>query len=224
MGARSIVLAAILGFAASGCGSDTSTTSTHPSSGSQLSLRAAPRDLVHACKVAATKVTLPVVYCPPRVPSGQLIVGFHGPFGTGDLRSYVVSAESHSLPAPYVRKAKRQGQPYPPPGHWLVSAAKPPAKERSFIRKTDMGRQVATEMIDGVKAAIYLVPEGGMALDSGHVVILWTLGGIAYTMSVHSHVNRNVAEGMAQALISEMHRCPRSQLPRPRCALAIPTH
>lgn len=125
-------------------------------------------------------------------------------------------------PHPNIRRAHKTGKDYPPPGHWLVAAWRPPSGLRSFLR-SEAARRVDTEQVSGVSATVLLVPPGAMAQDSAHAVVVWRLQGVGYAASVHGHTNEGIARAIARALISEMVRCPRAATSEPGCHLAIPT-
>lgn len=183
-------------------------------------LQQAPSTYVGACRKAAQRTTLSPLYCPPVIPDGELVVDSAGPFGSGQLDSYVISARSPDLPAPYVRKAKRQGRPYPPPGHWVITASGQPHETLRFIRATEGGREISKQTIGGTTTRTFVVPSGASALDAGHVIIYWQRGDVAYTVSVHAPVNELLARAVAGALIEQMARCP---APTPDCRLTLPT-
>lgn len=211
-----------------GCGSDQGSAedvaALQPPHQTPEALQPVPKPYVDACWKAAEQTTLPVLYCPPIVPDGRLVIGSAGPFGSGQLDSYVVSAQSLSLPAPYVKKVKRQGRPYPPPGHWVITAWGDPGEALDFIRKTENGRETDTGTAEGVQTRTFTVPAGAYALDAGHVVVYWEWKGAAYTVSVHAHVNEPVARAMARALIEQMARCPEpASSPDSECGLTLPT-
>jgi hypothetical protein len=215
------------------------TSKVPPPNPSQLGLRSPPPKLVNACHDLATKkqtaatpgatvgplpadTALALVYCPPAIPRGDLTLGSVGPFGRGDTHTYYISALSPSLPHPYIKRARKKGEDYPPAGHWVVSATRPPSDQRSFLREEGAHR-VGRENVNGVSATVLLVPSGAAAEDSGHAVVYWQFHGVGYTASVHGYTNRGVAEAMARALISEMLRCPSTAGSDSGCQLVIPT-
>src|SRR6478672_1907805 len=148
IGLLSIVAAASAG--AVGCGGGGGTSTVPAPDPSQLGLRSPPAKLVNACHdLAAGKLpadtsvhalklpadtSVPLVYCPPAVPRGNLTLDYVGPFGRGDTHTYYIDALSPSLPHPYIERARKEGKDYPPAGHWLVSASRPPSDQRSFLR------------------------------------------------------------------------------------------
>jgi hypothetical protein len=177
-----------------GCGGGGGTSTVPAPDPSQLGLRSPPAKLVNACHDLATNklpadTSLPLVYCPPAVPRGDLTLVSVGPFGRGDTHTYYINVLSPSLPHPYIERARKKGTDYPPPGHWLVSASRPPSDQRSFLRD-EGARRVGSEEVGGVSATVQLVPSGAAAEDSGHAVVYWQFHGVGYTASVHGHTNR----------------------------------
>jgi hypothetical protein len=226
---RWIGLLSVLGAlgGAVGCGGGGGTSTVPAPNPSQLGLRSPPTKLVKACHDLATNklpadTSLPLVYCPPAVPRGHLTLGYVGPFGTGDPKTYAFNALSPSLPHPYIARARREGKDYPPAGHWVVSASRPPSHLRSFLR-SEGAHRVGSEEVNGVSATVLLVPSGAAAEDSGHAVVYWQFHGVGYTASVHGHSNQRVAKAMARALISEMVRCPSAAGSQSGRELVIPT-
>jgi hypothetical protein len=94
----------------------------------------------------------------------------------------------------------------------VIGAYLPPATGRGLIRTR----------LDGRLATIYRLPEWS-SFYSGHVVIEWRQGGLAFQVSMHGHHNLKRTKLMSRALMREVTHCPseKGQSPNDRCRLVF---
>jgi hypothetical protein len=164
-------------------------------------LAAAPPVVVELCRalkrdLRAAGSSWPVE-CPPRVPAGGVdnaeLSGLFSQSGFGP--GYIINLFSPSL-----RGSQVSG------GHWTVAAGSM-IYMRRWIRRSATGSIAGKltpstqTMIGGVRVRRYVVPSGGDALYSGHVIFEWRRGKADVMLSVHDPRNETVGRELVAALL-----------------------